>query len=170
MSASRQVSVKPERKEDRRVQRTRRLLRDSLIALILERGYDAIRVEDITDHANLGRATFYLHYNDKEDLLASSLRDIFDELVDQFDKPNLADASAQPELIAFKHAEQHRDLYRVMLNGQSVSVLRQVAAYLAEVIQERIMHSTLMSRIPVPVEILAHHMSGSLIQLMVWWL
>src|SRR5438552_2345374 len=58
MSISRQVSKMPDVKLDRRIQRTRQLLRDSLIALILEKGYDAVTIQDITDHANLGRATF----------------------------------------------------------------------------------------------------------------
>lgn len=54
---------------DRRVRRTRRALQDSLTSLILEKGYDAVTVEDITDRADLGRTTFYLHYKDKEELL-----------------------------------------------------------------------------------------------------
>ena len=45
-------------KTDRRILRTRQLLRDSLIALILEKGYDAVTVQDITDRANLGRIGF----------------------------------------------------------------------------------------------------------------
>jgi AcrR family transcriptional regulator len=45
---------------DRRIRRTRATLRDALIALILERGFDSITVQDITDRANLARATFYL--------------------------------------------------------------------------------------------------------------
>ncbi|MEZ4667133.1 MAG: helix-turn-helix domain-containing protein [Anaerolineae bacterium] len=61
------------KRPDRRRARTRKLMRDSLIALILEKGYDAVTVQDITDRENLGRATFYLHYkNGKERLLMQS--------------------------------------------------------------------------------------------------
>ncbi len=67
-------------KIDRRVQRTRQLLRDALMALIVEKGYDAISVQDITDHANVARPTFYLHYKDKEELLLSSVQEIYDDL------------------------------------------------------------------------------------------
>jgi hypothetical protein len=42
---------------DRRVQRTRKLLQDALIALVLEKGYEAVTVQDIIDHANVGRST-----------------------------------------------------------------------------------------------------------------
>ena len=59
---------------DRRIQRTRQLLREALFALIVERGYEAITVQDITERANLGRTTLYLHYRDKEELLKASIK------------------------------------------------------------------------------------------------
>ena len=55
-------------KTDRRIQRTRQSLRTALLTLIKEKGYDAISIEEITERANVGRATFYLHYKNKEDL------------------------------------------------------------------------------------------------------
>ena len=58
-------------KTDRRVQRTRELLQKALIELISERGYDAITIQDIVDRANVGRTTFYLHYNSKDELFMS---------------------------------------------------------------------------------------------------
>ena len=54
---------------DRRVQRTRKLLRSALVQLIMERGYDVLTIQDITDKANLGRTTFYLHYQSKDEVL-----------------------------------------------------------------------------------------------------
>ena len=48
---------------DRRVQRTRHLLNEALMSLIMEKGYEAITVQDIIDRANLGRSTFYAHYH-----------------------------------------------------------------------------------------------------------
>lgn len=54
---------------DRRVQRTRELLRRALLELIDEKGYDAVTIQDITERANVGRTTFYLHYQGKDDLM-----------------------------------------------------------------------------------------------------
>ncbi len=54
---------------DRRVQKTRKLLSDALVSLILEKGYDAVSIADILDRANVGRSTFYAHYENKEQLL-----------------------------------------------------------------------------------------------------
>lgn len=50
---------------DRRVRRTRELLWRSLVGLILERGYDKVSVQDILDRADIGRSTFYAHYQTK---------------------------------------------------------------------------------------------------------
>lgn len=58
-----------ESKADRRVQRTRQLLHKALIELVKEKGFDAITIQDITERANLGRTTFYLHYPGKEELM-----------------------------------------------------------------------------------------------------
>ena len=52
-------------KTDRRIQRTRQALHSALLELTKEKGYDSISIEEITAHANVGRATFYLHYKDK---------------------------------------------------------------------------------------------------------
>ncbi|WP_437569691.1 TetR/AcrR family transcriptional regulator [Sorangium sp. So ce542] len=54
---------------DRRVQKTRKLLSDALVSLILEKGYDQVSIQDIIDRANVGRSTFYAHYENKEQLL-----------------------------------------------------------------------------------------------------
>src|SRR5688500_14242093 len=61
----------PMAKMDRRVQRTREVLQKALIELINDRHYDDITIQDIVDRANVGRTTFYLHYNSKEELFSS---------------------------------------------------------------------------------------------------
>ena len=161
---------------DRRKVRTRQMLRDALIALILEKGYDATTVEDITNRANLGRATFYLHYRDKDELLLHTLEATFDELIKNLKPISLEDAASAPAqaLIAFQHAAENRDLYRVMLSGQgSGSIQRRVREYIATLIQQRIqplVQQLPPGAIPIPVEILAQHIAGSLLTLIVWWL
>jgi hypothetical protein len=57
--------------KDRRVQRTQQFLEAALLSLIKEKEFDAISVQEIIDRANVGRATFYAHYDNKEDLLES---------------------------------------------------------------------------------------------------
>ena len=67
--------MKRQKTVDRRVQRTRRLLQDALVATVIEKGYEAATVQDIIDRADVGRATFYAHFADKQTLLTSRLED-----------------------------------------------------------------------------------------------
>ena len=55
--------MRARQKVDRRVQRTQRLLRTARVSLIEEKGFEALTVQDIIDRANVGRATFYAHFN-----------------------------------------------------------------------------------------------------------
>lgn len=56
-------------KQDRRVRRTKTLMRDALLELMDEKPFGEITAKDITQRADLNRATFYLHYNTVFDLL-----------------------------------------------------------------------------------------------------
>ncbi len=64
------------KENDRRVQRTKRTLREALIALILDKGYDQVTVQDIIDRADVGRSTFYAHFENKDKLLLSGFEDM----------------------------------------------------------------------------------------------
>ena len=72
-SASEATVAAKGRVEDRRIQRTRQLLQGALLSLIQEKGFESLSVQDIIDRANVGRATFYAHFQNKEDLLASGI-------------------------------------------------------------------------------------------------
>lgn len=68
--AAKKTPARPaDRLVDRRVQKTRQLLSDALVSLVLEKGYDEVSIQDIIDRANVGRSTFYSHYENKEQLL-----------------------------------------------------------------------------------------------------
>jgi AcrR family transcriptional regulator len=71
------MAIQNVRTPDRRIARTQKLLRDALHSLIHERDYDSIAVKEILDRANVGRSAFYMHFRDKDDLLAASFHDIF---------------------------------------------------------------------------------------------
>ncbi|RIX60024.1 TetR/AcrR family transcriptional regulator [Paenibacillus nanensis] len=61
-----------EQQVDRRVTRTKRMIRDALTELMEEKGFDGITVKDLTERADINRGTFYIHYKDKYDLLEQS--------------------------------------------------------------------------------------------------
>src|SRR5262245_59593290 len=69
-----------QKKTDARVRRTRNALGDALIALMQEKPFDTITVQDVLDRAHVSRSTFYTHYSDKDDLLMSDAEEFFEAL------------------------------------------------------------------------------------------
>lgn len=165
------------RKADRRAVRTRRALREALISLILEKGYDAITVQDITDRADLNRGTLYLHYRDKQDLLLSSSQDVFDDLIAQLTPvtpEHLTINIAEQNLtLIYQHVAAHADFYRVMLGDRGVppftKQLRQIIAQwcLLRLEALRALGAPLTT---LPAELIANFISGAIIGVAAWWL
>ncbi|WP_066637943.1 TetR/AcrR family transcriptional regulator [Desulfolucanica intricata] len=69
-----------DRTTDRRIIRTKRLIRDALTELMEEKGFEGITVNELTAKADINRGTFYLHYRDKHDLLKQSEDEIIQEI------------------------------------------------------------------------------------------
>lgn len=160
---------------ERRKQETRRKLKDAVIALILEKGYDAVSVQDITDYADLGRGTFYVHYSDKEDILWRIVSEGFAQFEGEM-LSNRADLTPlecehQTWLLIFRYAEQNRDLYRVMLGGKGSALLTQrVQSYLAAVIEQQMQTQRFFETLNAPPDYLAQFVTGALMRLIIWWL
>ena len=106
---------------DRRKRKSRAALRRSLVELIAAKPYDAITIEDITEAADVARATFYAHYHDKAELLREACSELIGELTERatalapYDTPIYTGA---PIVEIFRHAGEHRDLYRLVLSGE----------------------------------------------------
>lgn len=163
------------RKTDPRVIRTRQMLRDALVATILEKGYDATSIQDITEQAGLRRATFYLHYRDKEELLVSMMHDTVDELIEKIQiSPQsflIPEVQQAGEIITFMHVQKNADLYRAILSGQGAAeITRSVREHLAAGIRERCLLDRSESDMPLPIEILANYMAAVKLNMIIWWL
>jgi AcrR family transcriptional regulator len=165
------------RKEDRRVQRTRGLLREALFSLIQEKGFEPLSVQNIIDRANVGRATFYAHFDNKEDLLLAG----FDELRASFKQRQREvlsrGRSVEERVFAFSremfaHANGHRDLFRAMVAKQSGAVIQQVLhKMLVDLIRD-----DMKAMAPrgdgdsISSEALVQFIAGGLFGLLMWWL
>ncbi|MBZ0285795.1 MAG: TetR/AcrR family transcriptional regulator [Anaerolineae bacterium] len=163
------------KKPDRRIQRTRQLLRDALISLILEKGYDSVTVQEITERANLGRATFYIHYNNKEELLLSNLHEVFDDLKTRYGAPSREQFLAPEQAlrtIPFVHALENRDLYRVTLFSEqgTAAIMKGIRQYIADEIQTRMEAVASTGKTQLPPEVVANYLAGAMLALIGWWL
>lgn len=164
------------RQLDRRVQRTRKLLRESLMSLILEEGYDDISILDITEKANLGRATFYLHFKDKDELLL----EVMDQLIEDFmgQVPQITEVhwhlhDTKTIVKLFDFAASHYDLYRILTIGKGgITAARQLQRSIAKNIQSSIQSEleALGTEALLPTDFIANHFTGSLLAIIYWWL
>lgn len=107
---------------------TRRLLRDTLVALILEKGLDAVTVKDITERAGVDRTTFYLHFKDKHELLEWGQRQVIDDFVELAKRPAALGANW---LAVFEHIAEHAVMYRVLLLSVDTALNRRLHDYTA---------------------------------------
>lgn len=159
---------------DRRKQRTRRFLGQALQELIIEKSYDTITVQDITDRADLNRATFYLHYTGKEELLGDFLETQFDALVQRIEEETVGDGFKDLRIsvkVVFEHAAEYADLYKVLLgaNGQGV-VMHRILNYIARHDEQWLAEELANQAVTIPIPILARHFAGSLFSCVMWWL
>jgi AcrR family transcriptional regulator len=102
------------RKTDRRIRRTRKVFHDALISLVLEKDYESITVQEILDRADIGRSTFYLHFDGKDELLIS-MKDLRETLNAAMQRRR-ASLTGGGQIIGFgeamfQHANEYRNVY-----------------------------------------------------------
>ena len=165
----------PMRPLDRRQRRTRKLLAEALVQLIQSKGYEAISITDITDTADLNRATFYLHYGSKEELLVDLLESQFDELVAQMDAQIDTVplwATSAPEQLVYNHIAEHIAFYRILLAQNAIGyIIKRIIDYIAQVV-ERDITAVLPQgyQFPIPLSLVSQHVAGAMYAQMVWWI
>ncbi|MFU1798306.1 TetR/AcrR family transcriptional regulator [Paenibacillus azoreducens] len=111
-----------EQAKDRRVVRTKAVIRKALTELIDEKGFEALTVKDITTRAEINRGTFYLHYRDKYDLLEQSEQELIKGLIgilstiDLFDPTDLDMEQSFPYIVkVIEYMGEHADFLKTIL-------------------------------------------------------
>ena len=155
---------------DRRTQRTRQTLSHALIDLIQEKRYEAITVQDICDRANVGRSTFYAHYQDKDDLLASNFQQMMESLGSQIEWR--AGQFVFPVTPLFQHVQEHHHLYKALAWGGGFDVLLRAGQQQWRAHIEQYLSTLLPPGRPpaIPVEVATTYLAGALQTLLLWWL
>jgi AcrR family transcriptional regulator len=165
-----------QKKVDRRIQRTRQLLQDALIALILEKGYDSITVQDILERANLGRSTFYAHYRDKDDLLVSGFSQVFADFQQAYAQTGVSPhdperAATELSLYFFRHTGSHRHLFRALIGKQGGEIILEYARkFLADIVRSYLASLSPTAESRQLVEPLVFYLVNSYLALLTWWL
>lgn len=157
--------------DDPRVRRTRRRLKQALLELIAETGYEAVTVELLTERADVARSTFYAHYSAKEDLLFDGFRAWLlssAELAHATEAVGLRFGFSLPLL---RHGARQSKFFReTILRGRSDRVRRRLREVVADVAL-REMESARVVESPTPEGTgRARAVAGAFLALVEWWM
>ena len=152
--------------------RTEAAIEAAFVALVLEHGYDRVTVEDIVARADLAKATFYGHYENKEALMSAVFTRLIEELAERIayrDGPWTEVRGSAMEGI-YEHASEMRELYKVCLSD-----LRTRTSYLATA--TRLAQENFQSRLKalnreprIPVRVMAKAFAGAHLAMLESWL
>lgn len=159
------MGAKTPKTSDRRIERTRRLLREAMIGLILERGWDAVSVQDICERADVGRSTFYTHFADKEELLVGGFDDLRRAL-----RAGLASSRGEP--LGFvpglvDHARDHERLFRAIVGRSGQLVQQRFQGLVIELVREDLAG---LARPGPARDAAVHFLAGAFLGMLSWWL
>lgn len=148
---------------DRRVRRTRESLWRSLVELTLEKGYGRVTVQDILDRADVGRSTFYTHFQGKDDLLVSGFEELRAEMAAA--ARNSPDDVLSPMRAVFRHIDERRELFRATA-GKYEPALLVVHRGLTEALADHLRTQLRTDDFDAAVAFVVNGMTG----LVHWWL
>jgi AcrR family transcriptional regulator len=185
---------------DLRIKRTHALLRDTLIDLIAEKGFDAVTVKDIAERAMVNRATFYRHFQDKYALVTYIFKETIEEVFAEVGAPeqNLKNFAqifeslskkpgdlSEPQMQKaigimtrmFDHFAKNSKLYKSLLGKNGSSWFSsQMCDYLAGVWRQRAKSSKLLpqkksaKQYVMPPEMAIACFARWVVSMLTWWL
>ncbi len=157
---------------DPRARRTRERLGDALFALLQEKGLDSIKVQDVLDRAGVARATFYAHYQDKDDLFVTENDQFFEHIANALSERKDTSDRLAPVSELFAHVA-HAQRYRAALieSGHYQVVMELGHAHFARGIERRLAELPRSRGLTAEQRSAAAHASaGALFSMLAWWL
>lgn len=110
-------------KIDRRILKTRQAIQSTFLQMLDKEGFDDITVRNMTEKANIGRKTFYLHYMDKYDLLDKIVDDHITQLQVICDQ-KIDIGIIQGSILWFYYFEQHKSFFAALFKSRDASSFR----------------------------------------------
>ncbi len=159
--------------DDRRVQRSKQLLESALIALMAEKPFDKITIQEILDRANVGRTTFYAHFHSKEDLFLSSHDSLVSTMCRSFfsDDGTLRDEPSQAVVSLLELAQQNDDARFYLTWGSDTGeILQLLKERLAEKVAARLHDCFKEEESAIPFAVLAQQVATSMFSILNWWI
>ena len=160
------------KKTDARVRRTRDALGDALIALMQEKPFDTITVQEVLDRAHVSRSTFYSHYSDKDDLLMSDAEEFFEAISMALSAHDDKSDRVFPVSEFFTHLSDVQPFFKALVkSGKFQENMELARGHFARGIERRLSELPRAKSIPpnrLPAIAFTH--AGALLSLLTWWL
>ncbi len=159
---------------DRRQQKTKTAILDAFAVLLSEKSYNKISVQEIIDRANVGRATFYSHYETKDYLLKELCEDLFDHILKSAmghsaENSHFSNCSAPDSVFLhlLLHLQKNDNHILDLLSSQNNDIF---ARYFKENLKELVLAQGLAAGLPLPKDYLVNHISSAFVETVNWWL
>lgn len=160
---------------DRRVQKTQKLLHEALGSLIQEKPYDDIVVKEILDRANVGRSTFYMHFSDKDELLAKGIYQLL-QTVSAGEMP--ASGKKHERILrfsmpVFEHIHRHRQAKAVGMGSRGWAIVHEhLQRILTELIADdvgKLVGVRQNGANQISPDLLAQYLASTFVLVLNWW-
>lgn len=161
---------------DRRTVKTRAAIFEAFNQLLLVKKYSRITIQEIIDTANIGRSTFYAHFETKDELLKAICTEMFDHIFSKNLLPEPGhdfsqeegDASAMTTHILC-HLQENRKILQGIFASESCELF---FSYFKQYLLDFVDHYILISPRNIhniPLDFLRNHLAGSFIEMVKWW-
>jgi len=162
---------------DRRQQKTRKAIFAAFSTLLARKSYTRITVQDIIDGANIGRSTFYAHFETKDDLVKEMCTDIFQHVFStHLDTESTHDFSlmeGNPDAmithILYHLQDSKKDVTALLSSEGGALFLQFFKQFLNELITQHILSTVQHPNSSIPEAFLINHISGSFLEMVKWW-
>lgn len=163
---------------DRRQKKTRAAIFKAFSALLSEKSYGRITVQEIIDGADVGRTTFYAHFETKDELLKALCEELFGHIIDcALDCTHTHGLYANgnvPESVfchLLQHLQENDNNILGLLSCESSEIfLRYFKDSLNELIRLQFVNQNRNHNTNIPQDFLINHISGSFVEMVLWWI
>ena len=152
--------------QDRRITKTRKAIYHAFLHLLSQKDYDIITVQEIIDRADVGRSTFYSHYESKELLLDELCQKLFHHLFERDDQLSPQDYLAH----IFQHFKKNQDHVTSLLLSKNDYFIRQLKKELEHDVYPMIADELIQAHPNIPHSYLKHLVVSHFIETLSWWL
>lgn len=163
---------------DRRQKKTRAAIFRAFSELLSKKNYNAITVQEIIDAADIGRTTFYAHFETKDDLLKALCAELFDHIIksaaDSTHTHELYSDGGAPESIfchLLQHLAENGNNILELLSCESREIfLRYFKDSLNDLVQSQLPDQECFGQVRLPRGYLVNHISSSFVETVLWWI